>query len=210
MLPGMSGLDVCRELRAGERTREIPIIMITAKSEETDQVVGYSLGRRRLRHQAVQQQGAPAQGEGAPAAGVEGPGEPGDVIRAPGGEDRPGAASRHGRRRGARPDADRVPPARMPGPPAGPGVQPPPAHGRGHRRGVDRAGADDRRSRQDAAEEAGRGGRQRRPDRDGPRRRLPVPRAIGRGKLIRPLDRSCEAISGNAPANQPGRFIEPY
>jgi two-component system phosphate regulon response regulator PhoB len=44
MLPGMSGLDVCRELRAGERTRDIPIIMITAKSEETDQVVGYSMG----------------------------------------------------------------------------------------------------------------------------------------------------------------------
>ncbi len=44
MLPGMSGLDVCRELRAGERTRDIPIIMMTAKSEETDQVVGYSLG----------------------------------------------------------------------------------------------------------------------------------------------------------------------
>jgi two-component system phosphate regulon response regulator PhoB len=44
MLPGMSGLDVCRELRAGEKTRDIPIIMITAKSEETDQVVGYSLG----------------------------------------------------------------------------------------------------------------------------------------------------------------------
>src|SRR5580692_1590224 len=44
MLPGMSGLDVCRELRAGERTRDIPIIMITAKSEETDQVVGFSLG----------------------------------------------------------------------------------------------------------------------------------------------------------------------
>jgi two-component system phosphate regulon response regulator PhoB len=44
MLPGMSGLEVCRELRAGERTRDIPIIMITAKTEETDQVVGYSLG----------------------------------------------------------------------------------------------------------------------------------------------------------------------
>src|SRR5215470_13639924 len=44
MLPGMNGLDVCRELRAGERTREIPIIMMTAKTEETDQVVGYSLG----------------------------------------------------------------------------------------------------------------------------------------------------------------------
>jgi two-component system phosphate regulon response regulator PhoB len=44
MLPGMNGLDVCRELRAGERTREIPIIMLTAKAEETDQVVGFSLG----------------------------------------------------------------------------------------------------------------------------------------------------------------------
>jgi two-component system phosphate regulon response regulator PhoB len=44
MLPGLSGLDVCRELRAGERTREIPIIIISAKSEETDQVVGFSLG----------------------------------------------------------------------------------------------------------------------------------------------------------------------
>ncbi len=44
MLPGMNGLDVCRELRAGERTRDIPIIMMTAKTEETDQVVGYSLG----------------------------------------------------------------------------------------------------------------------------------------------------------------------
>ncbi len=44
MLPGMSGLDVCRELRGGERTREIPIVMMTAKTEETDQVVGYSLG----------------------------------------------------------------------------------------------------------------------------------------------------------------------
>jgi two-component system, OmpR family, phosphate regulon response regulator PhoB len=44
MLPSMNGLDVCRELRASDRTREIPIIMITAKAEETDQVVGYSLG----------------------------------------------------------------------------------------------------------------------------------------------------------------------
>jgi two-component system, OmpR family, phosphate regulon response regulator PhoB len=44
MLPAMSGIDVCRELRAGERTREIPIIIISAKAEETDQVVGFSLG----------------------------------------------------------------------------------------------------------------------------------------------------------------------
>src|SRR5262245_7425197 len=44
MLPGMGGLDVCRELRAGEKTRNIPIIIITAKSEETDEVIGLSLG----------------------------------------------------------------------------------------------------------------------------------------------------------------------
>jgi two-component system phosphate regulon response regulator PhoB len=44
MLPGLGGLEVCRELRAGERTRDIPIIMITAKSEETDQVVGFGMG----------------------------------------------------------------------------------------------------------------------------------------------------------------------
>jgi two-component system phosphate regulon response regulator PhoB len=44
MLPVMSGLDVCRELRAGDRTRDIPIIILTAKAEETDQVVGFSLG----------------------------------------------------------------------------------------------------------------------------------------------------------------------
>jgi two-component system phosphate regulon response regulator PhoB len=44
MLPGMGGLDVCRELRGSDRTREIPIIMITARAEESDQVVGFSMG----------------------------------------------------------------------------------------------------------------------------------------------------------------------
>ncbi len=44
MLPVLNGLEVCRELRAGERTRAIPILMLTAKAEETDQVVGFSLG----------------------------------------------------------------------------------------------------------------------------------------------------------------------
>jgi two-component system phosphate regulon response regulator PhoB len=44
MLPGLNGLEVCRELRAGERTRDIPIIILSAKAEETDQVVGFSLG----------------------------------------------------------------------------------------------------------------------------------------------------------------------
>lgn len=44
MLPGLNGLEVCRELRSGERTREIPVIIITARAEETDQVVGFSMG----------------------------------------------------------------------------------------------------------------------------------------------------------------------
>jgi two-component system phosphate regulon response regulator PhoB len=44
MLPVLDGLEVCRELRAGERTRDIPILILTAKAEETDQVVGFSLG----------------------------------------------------------------------------------------------------------------------------------------------------------------------
>lgn len=44
MLPKMDGTEVCRELRAGERTRSVPILMLTAKAEETDQVVGFSMG----------------------------------------------------------------------------------------------------------------------------------------------------------------------
>jgi two-component system phosphate regulon response regulator PhoB len=44
MLPGLSGTDVCRELRAGERTRDIPIIILSARAEETDQIIGFSLG----------------------------------------------------------------------------------------------------------------------------------------------------------------------
>jgi two-component system phosphate regulon response regulator PhoB len=44
MLPGMSGLDICRELRASAKTSAIPILMLTAKTEETDQVIGFAMG----------------------------------------------------------------------------------------------------------------------------------------------------------------------
>src|SRR5580658_10960150 len=44
MLPLKGGLEVCRELKMGTRTREIPIIMVTAKAEETDQLVGFATG----------------------------------------------------------------------------------------------------------------------------------------------------------------------
>lgn len=44
MLPGMDGLEVCRQLRGNNRTKSIPIIMLTAKSEEFDKVLGLELG----------------------------------------------------------------------------------------------------------------------------------------------------------------------
>jgi two-component system phosphate regulon response regulator PhoB len=44
MLPDVSGMEVCRQLRADDRTRRTPVIMITAKGEEIDRVVGFELG----------------------------------------------------------------------------------------------------------------------------------------------------------------------
>ena len=44
MLPGMDGLTVCRELKMDARTREAPIIILTAKGEEADIVAGLELG----------------------------------------------------------------------------------------------------------------------------------------------------------------------
>jgi len=44
MIPVIDGVEVCRRLRAESATREIPIIMVTAKSEETDQLIGFSVG----------------------------------------------------------------------------------------------------------------------------------------------------------------------
>ena len=44
MLPGISGLDVCRALRAAPATAELPIIMVTARAEETDRITGLEIG----------------------------------------------------------------------------------------------------------------------------------------------------------------------
>lgn len=44
MLPGIDGLEVCRSLRSTEETINIPIIMLTAKGEESDIVAGLELG----------------------------------------------------------------------------------------------------------------------------------------------------------------------
>ena len=44
MLPGMSGLDVCQALRADHATAGVPVIMLTARTEEADRVKGLELG----------------------------------------------------------------------------------------------------------------------------------------------------------------------
>jgi len=44
MLPGIDGIEVCRRLRANERTARVPIIMVTVKAEETDAIVGLGVG----------------------------------------------------------------------------------------------------------------------------------------------------------------------
>jgi len=44
MLPGLDGLEVCRRLKADAKTSAIPIIMLTAKGEESDKVLGLGLG----------------------------------------------------------------------------------------------------------------------------------------------------------------------
>ncbi len=79
MLPGLDGLSVCRELRASERTREIPIIMLTAKSEEADQIEGFAKGaddyvtkpfNNKILLQRIK----------ALLRRVDGPGDPADVV----------------------------------------------------------------------------------------------------------------------------------
>ena len=44
MLPGMDGFDVCKELKKSPDTSEVPIIMLTARGEEVDRIVGLELG----------------------------------------------------------------------------------------------------------------------------------------------------------------------
>jgi two-component system phosphate regulon response regulator PhoB len=44
MLPGISGIEICRRLKASQATRNIPVIMLTARTEETDRVRGLETG----------------------------------------------------------------------------------------------------------------------------------------------------------------------
>jgi two-component system phosphate regulon response regulator PhoB len=44
MLPGMDGFELCRKIRQHQRYKDIPIIMVTAKGEEIDRILGFELG----------------------------------------------------------------------------------------------------------------------------------------------------------------------
>ena len=44
MLPGLSGIELCRRLRAGRKTRGLPILMLTARGEEGDRIRGLTTG----------------------------------------------------------------------------------------------------------------------------------------------------------------------
>jgi len=44
MLPGLSGIEVCRRLRAQVETRDLPVIMLTARTEEDDRIRGLDTG----------------------------------------------------------------------------------------------------------------------------------------------------------------------
>ncbi len=44
MLPGMTGIEICKILKRNEKTSKTPIIMLTAKGEEIDRVVGFEVG----------------------------------------------------------------------------------------------------------------------------------------------------------------------
>ena len=44
MLPCLDGMEVCRRLRGSPATRGIPVIMLTAKAEEVDRIVGLEMG----------------------------------------------------------------------------------------------------------------------------------------------------------------------
>jgi two-component system phosphate regulon response regulator PhoB len=80
MLPDISGTEVCRSLRSQERTRHVPVVIVTAKSEEIDRVVGfevgaddyvvkpYSIRELLLRVRAILRRASPLQQEGAPSA----------------------------------------------------------------------------------------------------------------------------------------------
>lgn len=44
MLPGLDGKEVCRRMRQDDATRDVPVLMLTARAEEVDRIIGFEIG----------------------------------------------------------------------------------------------------------------------------------------------------------------------
>lgn len=64
MLPGEDGYSILEKLKKSSGTRDIPIIMVTAKEAEFDKVRALEAGSRRLHHQAIWHDGIYCKGKG--------------------------------------------------------------------------------------------------------------------------------------------------
>ena len=64
-LPDVDGVEVLRRVR---QTSDVPVIVLSARTDSVDKVEALDLGRRRLRHQAVRHGRAAGAGAGRPAA----------------------------------------------------------------------------------------------------------------------------------------------
>jgi two-component system, OmpR family, phosphate regulon response regulator PhoB len=75
MLPDISGTEVCRQLKSSPRTRHVPVLMLTARTDEVDRVVGFEVGADDfvtkpfslrelvLRVRAILRRGTPGEGD---------------------------------------------------------------------------------------------------------------------------------------------------
>ena len=71
MLPEEDGLSILKRLKSSEVTRDIPVIMVTAKGAEYDKVPGPGLRSRRLHYQAIRHDGIYRPGAGGAAEKAE-------------------------------------------------------------------------------------------------------------------------------------------
>ena len=191
MLPQLDGLEVCRRLRARSA---VPIIMLTAKSEEIDKVRRAGAGRRRLHHQAVLDARVPLAHQGGAAAGrhaaPQAPSRTSRRWRSGDLTSTSASASVEVRGGDVPPDVRGVRDPRRPGPQPGTRVHPRPAPRRAS--GATPPSATRARSTSTSAtcaRSSSSGPSRARVHLHGARRRLPVPRQAGGGRrLSRALD----------------------
>ena len=122
MLPGMSGVEFARRLKADGRTRDVPIIMLTARGDEQDKITGLETGADDYitKPFSPRETECPHQGGVAPPRAADGRRRGGDDRLAPRPCDAPGNRQRQADRTGA----DGIPPAAFPHDPSRAGVFP--------------------------------------------------------------------------------------